>query len=131
MNKDEIMKMEAGEEMDKAVAEQVMGWHIAEKGSYKYWADKDGRFECGMGRYDYEDDEDFHTLHWHPSGSILWAWEVIEILNKNFRVDVIAFMNGGVNVEIRNTNINKIIAGDNDAPSAICRAALLAMLEGK
>ena len=84
MTRDEILKMEAGREMDALMAEKVMGWHlVTDKDGWKHWGDKDGRWGAGMNQSshdDYEDGEDFHVLHWHPSESILWAWEVVEKL---------------------------------------------------
>jgi len=94
MKKDYIENMPAGKEMDEMVAEKVMGWH---KGTLTFsdgstlsgkedWLDAEGRYMHGMKQEDgwYEDDEDFHLLHWHPSESILWAWEVVEKMQDKF-----------------------------------------------
>lgn len=72
---EEILNMPAGKEIDYLVAEKVMGWHIVDG----YWYDSGGHFQHGVSKYGgYEDGEDFHTLKWHPSESILWAWEIIK-----------------------------------------------------
>lgn len=94
MDREYILNLPEGEEINSLVAEKVMGWH---KGQYLYpngviideredWLDADGRYVHGIKREDgwYEDDEDFHLLHWHPSESILWAWEVIEKMQEEY-----------------------------------------------
>jgi hypothetical protein len=94
MKTDYIYDMPAGKEMDEMVAEKVMGWH---KGNFvfftgktigkdnKDWLDADGHYMHGVGVDDgYEDEEDFHLLHWHPSESIMWAWEVVEKMQNEF-----------------------------------------------
>src|SRR5512139_113235 len=91
MKREEILNMPAGREMDALIAEKVMGWH---KGKYHFydgtsinevvsdWLDSEGHYKCGIGTEDgFEDNEDFHLLRWHPSESILWAWEVVEKLS--------------------------------------------------
>lgn len=80
MTRDEILKMEAGEEIDTLVAEKVMGWHVEtdERGK-KSWRDFENRYQHLVSQYEgYEDGEDFNLIYWHPSESILWAQEVLE-----------------------------------------------------
>lgn len=130
MNREEILNMEAGEQLDNLVAEKVMGWHIKLTEYGKDWVDDDDRYMTGVNRDgQFEDDEDFHLLHWHPSGSILWAWEVIEKLMPIYQIDIEA--------------INKMFkvsfddyartweATAEDAPVAICKSALLAVMENE
>lgn len=104
MTRDEILKMEAGNELDALVAERVMGWH---KGRYvnpdgktltdidDEWLDAEGHYMCGVAPEDssYEDGEDFHLLHWHPSGSELWAFAVVDKLRKEYDVEMSAEAN--------------------------------------
>lgn len=130
MTRDEILNMEAGPEMDALVAEKVMGWHLEtdDKG-WKYWTDDTGLYYQGCVQHedDFEDEEDFHILHWHPSESILWAFEVVEKMRYK-RI-------------IHNPEFSPLWEahltcdsgyGDATAPTlslAICRAALLAVME--
>lgn len=142
MTRDEILNMEAGRDMDMLIAEKVMGWH---KGNYVFssgktigecdddWLDADGRFMCGIAREgEYEDDEDFNLLHWHPSESILWAWEVVEKLISmkwefyTERVGVLWWV-----LFENDCNILDRCAEADTAPLAICRASLLAVMEEK
>lgn len=153
LTRDKVLSMPSGTEMDTLVAEMVMGWH---KGGFvswtgmrtarndEDWLDADGRYMCGVPQEDmYEDDEDFNLLHWHPSQSIIWAWQVVEKLEergwyfevRNNPPDV------GFSIDIRdkehgtwdmNGNYDDWIEADargESVPHAICRAALLAMLE--
>jgi hypothetical protein len=111
------------------VAEKVMGWH---KGNYVFsngkaigednsdWLDAEGRFMCGIAREDeHEDDEDFNLLHWHPSQSILWAWDVVE------RFTDVDIEKSGLNY---NCYIHGYLVTADSTPLAICRAALLATI---
>jgi hypothetical protein len=132
MDKDKILNMEAGEEMDTLIAEKVMGWHIETENSYKRWVDINNRFCCGFPSYDgLEDDEDFHTLKWHPSGSILWAWDVVEKSN-SFSINNCISQEEGVDGVRRWTAevfFEKWGLGEAEtAPLAICRAALCSVM---
>jgi hypothetical protein len=118
MRYDEIITMPEGEELDALIAERVMGWHIAEEHGRKAWYSADGRYQRGMKNGDYfEDDEDLHLLNWHPSQSILWAWEVVEKLT----LSVVPYEDGRWHA----ADGKGIVAYGETAPLAICRAALL------
>jgi hypothetical protein len=135
---DEIRNLPAGPEMNALIATEVMGWHmITDEYGRKHWEDAVG-FTAGMNwNDDFEDDEDFHILHWHPSESILWAWEVMEKLNKiGLHVDV----HENVPYRGHDENLSECLltyywneeeepmifqAIGDTAPLAICRAALL------
>jgi hypothetical protein len=123
MTKDEILAMEAGKEMDALIAEKVMGWHLVKRENYRdEWVNADGRYQHPVPRYDgYEDDEDFHTICWHPSESILWAWDVVEKLC----LSVVPYPGG----DKWHAADGKVIAFADTAPLAICRAALLVVME--
>jgi len=126
MSRDEILNMPAGREIDALVAEKVMGWHLAtDKDGWKKWVDEYDCFMRGMKQDDSpfsEDDEDFNLLHWHPSESILWAWEVVE---KLAFYQIITKANGAG----YSARVNSIRCEAPTAPLAICRAALLAVME--
>lgn len=114
--------MEAGREMDKLIAENVMGLHIStDEHGWQSWRDSDDRYQHAVGRYDgYEDDEDFHTINWHPSESILWAWEVVE----KFRCYAVgkSYISGRYYA-----HLGTVQAEAESIPLAICRAALMAV----
>lgn len=135
MDREYILNLPEGDEINNLVAEKVMGWH---KGIVTFsdgstfsgkedWLDEKGRYRCGIKKDDgwYEDDEDFNLLHWHPSESILWAWEVVEKMeDSNFCLD----RNGDLCPSGLWQCIIKGEVANADTPSlAICRAALLAM----
>jgi hypothetical protein len=136
MTKDEIMNMPAGQEMDVLIAEKVMGWHAVMENGFNHWVNVDGGFQCGVAPYDgFEDEEDFHTLKWHPSESILWAWEVVEKLHPNcsFLLDyddpqTIESLKWCCLFFDKDEPYKEYEARANTAPLAICRAALLAIL---
>lgn len=78
MTREEVLNMEAGQEMDNLIAEKVMGWHkVHEFGRY-VWHNAEGQYQHAVARWDglYEDEEDFNLIFWHPSESIMWAWDV-------------------------------------------------------
>jgi len=135
MTREEILNMEAGQEIDELVAEKVMGWHIVTEGRRSpAWYDSEGRYQHHVAAdYEsYEDDENFHLVNWHPSQSMLWAEEVVE---KFYSMKLDKYSNGeewrcylvmgkdGVNADGNGVA--------NTAPLAICRAALLVVMESK
>lgn len=136
MTRDEILNMPAGEQIDTLVAEKVMEWHKVLKGEKKdawrdRWEDSEGHYMHPISRYDgYEDGEDFHTICWHPSESILWAWEVVEELRKK-ELNLTLVQSRQGNWYATFMDVAGII---NDTPAdtaelAICRAALIRILE--
>jgi hypothetical protein len=147
MTRDEILNMPAGREMDALVAEKVMGWKfIIRDDGHKYWGSQDDGFAHGTQQNDdyYEDDEDFHILHWHPSESILAAWEVVEKMPyfelKRYKDNSWNCWSkkcpAGNDTHIMSNTSTGFRCGCEDAwgdtaPLAICRASLLATLEDK
>lgn len=139
MKKEEIENMKAGKELDDLVAEKVMGWHVVfDTNGWKHWDDSDGRFMCGYWNGDDStdlcDSETLHLLHWHPSQSILWAWEVVEKLVETIPVymDVGHEGNGYksncVHLNHHYPPFLKIEVSSDTMPLSICRAALLAVM---
>lgn len=132
MTKDEILNMEAGEQIDTLIAEKVMGWHRVHDEKWRdQWHDSGGRYQHPISRYDgYEDQEDFHTICWHPSESILWTWELIEKMPDNLELKL-------EQVKLSDSWVAGFYTPDdvvyqasaNSAELAICRAALLTVLE--
>jgi len=139
MTRDEILNMPAGREMDALIAEKVMGWNILTKpDGYRYWADTDGEFACGVPPEEgyFEDEEDLHLLKWHPSESILWAWDVVEVLRGKFWSTTITQWDHSRKTVVtceyrsgRGEHKAPLYADADTAPLAICRAALLAVME--
>lgn len=130
MNKDDIMKLE-GEELDRAVAELVMGWHVIFSHGSNHWEDADGRWGAGVGRYPEDDDEFLHTLDFHPSESILWAWEVVEKIPLPFCLTQSAIKDGWCAEFLPDDSNETINCIADTAPLAISRAALIAALRLK
>jgi hypothetical protein len=142
MIRDEILNMPAGKEIDALIAEKVMGWHKADHHGRECWLDANKGYQRGIASGNgFEDDEDFHLLHWHPSESILWAWEVIEKMQ-----EIDSHWSPGVNWDDDDGDGNPMWVAsftyygesekdfrvnevwDKSAPLAICRAALLAVM---
>jgi hypothetical protein len=130
MTREDILKMEAGREMNALVAERVMGWHFDIDPKYpekKVWLDKNNNYICNNSMWDYQ----FST-------NIADAWRVVEKLN-SMDIDIILniYVGGGYSCylgkEIPNMAGSMEIADNNHAtsmPLAICRAALLACSTG-
>lgn len=122
--------------MDTLVAERVMGWRKVLEGDKESvwrdrWEDCDGHYRHAISRYDgYEDDEDFHTICWHPSESILWAWEVVEKMpdDTELKLEQVKLSDLWVAGFYKSDNVIYQAAAD-IAPLAICRAALLVVFE--
>lgn len=126
--------MKAGRELDALIAEKVMGWHLhTDDHNHTYWANERNHFMCGISPYEDEfdysnlgDGEDFHILHWHPSESILWAWEVVEKLRDNGDHLRMEMHGGGYRLEY-NLGYDGFAVTADTAPLAICLVALKAV----
>ena len=119
------------EDIDREVAEKVMGWNPNEDGD---WDTPDGHW-CGY--YEHE---------WHPSTSISDAWQVVEKLNKqgivislmdqhgydeeknNYRMWRVGFMDEKAHEQNKSREQVWFEVEEADtAPLAICMAALKAV----
>jgi len=146
MDKEYILNLQEGEEINDLVAERVMGWHKGVHSRWENveglknrpdWLDADGHFMCGMKTNDgwYEDDEDFNLLHWHPSESILWTWEIIEKIQDRFSF-ILSYDNPPTDDEhkwfcelyAKREPFIDYEAHASTASLAICRAALLSAI---
>ena len=137
LTREEIENMPAGKEINALVAEEIMGWHS----NGFDWLDADNRYQHRLSS-GYEDAEDFHLINWNPSESILWAWEVKNymVAEKGYHFSMQTNENcGNVVGSCAFTEVTELyVAGntykvfiENDEPLAICRAALLAVMEAK
>ena len=125
MTKDEILAMEAGDEMNALIAE-LMGWTRHEQPFISKWGKmyewrppEDSSYDAFLAPHDW-------------STNIAAAWEVVEKLTPfkfgfNLAIESppgpcgdweVHFYNGGAHLAFADT-----------APLAICRAALLAVME--
>lgn len=116
-------EMAAGPEMDRLVAELVMGW--------KQWQPLTG-FRPSLDRWLSGDDgirttdpAANHDRGFYPSTDIAHAWEVVEHLRSRHGLSAEVLMNPGhIRVRINYGEVTSVLA--DTAPLAICRAALLA-----
>lgn len=109
MTKEEILAMKPGEELDAAVGNEVMGW---------------GR---GAWRPFIEISKGYRVSHqFKPSTSLSAAWEVVEKLNLPFFIRRLPGKNYAVGI-----GYGKGICSGEIAPEAICKAALLAVMEAQ
>lgn len=143
MTRDEIEAMPAGRELDRLVAEKVMGWSI-----YRY--DKDIPENCyfmlvteqydpvtedmGLRAGERKTEEEAWNDNYHFSTDISAAWEVVEkIGEKRFDVEIMRRTDGryfATCIKVGNPlkdRLFEVHAEAGAAPLAICKAALLAM----
>jgi len=117
MTRDEIMAMEAGREMDALVAEKVMGWELRtfKSNGVDFWHIP-GTVRCEL------DAPKFST-------DIGAAWEVVEKMIGEMWNLSLEYQSAVYWCEFGKT----CVPGDGEiadtAPLAICRAALLAVME--
>jgi hypothetical protein len=121
MNKEDVLKMSAGRELDMLVAEKVMGWKLTERIG--------GFYPPGL----LEDTSSLANMLPAYSTDIAAVWKVIE-KTKMFDVK-------GLSLILNKSYDNKWcvseneygdlieIAGGDTAPAAICKAALLVILD--
>jgi len=123
MNRDLIINMPAGPEMDVLVAEKVMNWHLDYITYWdKCWYTKDN-LKAG-----------FKEHEWKPSLRIAHAWYVVEHKTGGriqFRLEI-ASVNRVIYAKFVDTEPpEKVIGGacGEEASEAICKAALLMVME--
>jgi len=125
LTREQILNEPAGRQMDAWIAEYVMGWKIT------VYSDGHIAFEDGSpyGR---------HEVHFKPSTNIAVAWEVVEkfahrAINKTAAemgfsaFGLTAYPSGGWECRIGGLKDSPV---EKTVPLAICRAALLAVMEG-
>jgi len=119
MTREEILQFEAGPELDRLVAEQVMRWRLDE--DWREWFDAQGHSQGWQ--------EDFR-----PSTDIAAAWEVVIKLVSKYSFNLASYMDVLDTTRIQwladfgsATKIYRALAST--APLAICRAALLVVME--
>jgi hypothetical protein len=130
MNRDDILNMEAGREMDDLIATRVMGWKMGNTSvlprmNIPVW--HDGNWNIS------------HFYEWRPSTDIAAAWEAVDKLRKdgfncvfslpytNSAIRQHILFDGGEETDARSSDW---VYGD-ELPLAICRAALLAVMEAE
>jgi hypothetical protein len=135
MKTDYIYNMPAGKEMDTLIAEKVMGlcahdWkltpndddydsvcRVCQKCHLEFWGLRPPAYGCHYGSY---------------STNIAAAWEVVEKMKEKGKLYLIVSDDTGYKAEILlNDPVPMAIAQCDTAPLAICRVALLAVMEIK
>lgn len=132
MTRDEIVNMPAGREMDALVAEKVMGEpkpiYVHPNLHIEYPKESTlGNWRC-YNIYEHGD-----VCEWNPlpfSTDIASAWEVVEKLCNKYHVSIWTdFTHYGT--ALRTLGIDELVevTAAPTAPLAICRAALLAVMD--
>ena len=138
----DILNMEAGRELDRLVAEKVMGWKLVNyetympaktEADYADAANNDGWMWEGMAG-------DGEAWQWKPSTDISAAWQVWEKLRQSGEwccLDIGSDYDYCYRVTLIPSNFDEkyegkheptvTIDGEGSAPLAICKAALLAI----
>lgn len=129
LNREAILAMEPGPEMDALVAERVMGWRQHFRNTIHWVLEHEAR-SVGYGRPRAIFGE------WQPSRDIIAAWEVVEKLMQRYHwrlstpFEALDQHYAGL-TPLGMTGWNgrpDILAGAVTMPLAICRAALLSAL---
>jgi hypothetical protein len=129
--REQILNEPAGRQMDAWVAEFVMGWPQWDfkndwEGSFPMWRDDEG-----VLLYTTYDDPHY----WSPSKDIAAAWQVVEKLHGPYTLNVFTSdfdRSVGFCCHIRRVGTfpsSFAYEYGDTAPLAVCRAALLAVLE--
>jgi len=129
MNREEILAMPAGRDLDALIAENVMGWK--DRGIGYSFEDNINGYECVL----YIDKDKLP----HYSTDIAAAWQVIEWLEKNttekYNSPSLFSVPHGWSMVLYEKRDNHapawLDAFAPTAPLAICRAALLAVMESQ
>lgn len=117
MNREEILAMEPGRELDGLVASTVMGWHIVEghMTGRLFWHDANNHSHGVI--YDF-----------NPSTDISAAWEVVEKMRETHKRAFTNELYGIMNPKREAFQIAPIDLIWHMNPLNICKAALLAVM---
>lgn len=119
LTREQILAMEPGRELDSLVAEKVM--HIVAEQDEKFKMDG---YRVGKRWYSY--------IPFYSTDISVVAWEVVEKMksnNWNFVLSDDLYQDRWVATFYWDPNQTPIEAESNSAPEAICKAALLAVME--
>lgn len=123
MTREEVMNLPVGRFLDADVAEKVMGWHT--------FSPIDPEYDHSIGKNGYRRNFAFDPRDdkYKPfplySSDIEEAWKLVNRLKDRFNITVYTDDNGKYAAEI-----NFYVIDDCDtAPEAICKAALLAVMD--
>lgn len=122
MNRGEILSIEPGRELDVLVAEKVMGWKTN-------WLKTDWWEEINPNTHRHKG----LVKDFKPSADIAAAWEVVEKMHEWGGCDIGCYGKGSqkwFSVSTFPDNGQKIEVTKHAAPEAICKAALIAVMEG-
>jgi len=74
MTQEKILGLEPGPELDRLLAERLMGWRVERKAIFGYsvWEDKAGRERAS--------EDSAGDLDWSPSSDISAAWEIVQAM---------------------------------------------------
>jgi hypothetical protein len=129
MTRDEILKLEAGREMDALIAEKVMGWERREwnhtTGVF-FWFDT--QKQTGSGWLERDAPNDWNGYLFRPSEDIAAANEVVNKFDV-FEIQKYKDCIGTTFYYAYANSIEEMGEVSSTFPLAICRAALLAVME--
>lgn len=141
MTHDEIMKLEAGRELDKLVAEHVMEWRIYEGAPAPAWMRETENGLEWVGFWpDEPNEEDYGwsfgllgTAVFMPSTDIAAAWQVVEKLRNDGYSDYHEYGEDKTPwwLFMKPDGHYDYCAEAETDPLAICRAALLAVIDNR
>jgi len=117
--------MKAGRELDRLIAETVMGWRLKhwrdETDGGTYWVSADGEF---AGKYSVGSDPKWR---WSPSTDIAAAWQVVDKMNLLHDASCLGYDESNsewIIFEVCCPYDGEVIAVGETPELAICRAAL-------
>ena len=117
-----MLELQPGEELDRLVAEKVMGAVFADGGEW---------FIDSMGPARRSNDSGFAWELWNPSTDIAQAWEVAEKLRERYGVQINLFQHDRCQCIVGDREFADIADEWADtAAHAICLAALKAVANG-
>ncbi len=149
MTRDDILNMTAGRQVDALIISKVMGWKFAVHNADKYFSKPDKTGNIWV--VPYGDKNSFGN--WSPSTDIAAAWEVTDKINRMIAENILELENDYNYLTLECVGYTsgyaasfdclldhewfeditnyKYAARADTAPLAICRAALLAVMEAE
>ena len=134
MTRDEILALKPGRELDALVAEKVMGWRKKTfpggGGGYTAWVDENKKAMKLISNFTMIE-TCYRCDYFRPSTDIAAAWEVVEKMLERGGCEIGCYgsKSGGKWFEVNVITMNgEVKVTAHTAPEAICKAALLAVI---
>lgn len=116
-------------DIDREIAEKIMGWTVFNKNSQSFLVVYDELDELGEWFLNQDGSDAIKVRLWRPTMNFEQAFMVIDKMRENWNFKIEIYKSGLCEVEIWDRNASAYIASADAPAMAICLAALKAVVE--